>query len=480
MRLSPSLPAIAAAIACFLLPVLPVQAADLSSEPVACAVQTSADGTLARARSLFFSQCDHYPLTDCDPVAGGGWECSSEVIGSYSPGGPAPASSQPVTTPATASAATSVVQPVSGTTQVNGAGNCYVRSGTLDSAKSAFARDCNSYKRQDCDPIAGQWICSSANITSSTLFVDNDSAPVTTQASVQSTPTGVSTAPISNAQPVTAAPPSPPPAQAVPVQAPLQAPLQPSVANASSVGRLGTADLLALHYDNCPDRDDGHAIAAGKSVVETLGINNVMVVNGTCGNTIRDRFVQASFAVVTAAWGDGYLDAANQREASVSRATDRWASVLSNGGNVWVAEGGQSDFTADIVRRMAGQYPNVSLQRIHIVQHSAGSTAYNEKFTDSANLAYLKSNTSYQAIANGNVGGNGTADLNTQSSYFVGIARAGRFSSEWNAAFAYLPPDCAVRTENCKLDFSDTVELLYIVDDRRIDTVDDFASNYLK
>jgi len=46
---------------------------------------------------------------------------------------------------------------------------------------------------------------------------------------------------------------------------------------------LKTNDLLALHYDNCPDKDDGHAIPAGKSIVEKFGINNVMVVNGRYG-----------------------------------------------------------------------------------------------------------------------------------------------------------------------------------------------------
>jgi hypothetical protein len=257
-------------------------------------------------------------------------------------------------------------------------------------------------------------------------------------------------------------------------------PQQLSPVNSASVGRLGSNDLLALHYDNCPDKDDGHAIPAGKAVVENLGINNVLVVNGTCGNAIRDRFNSASFAVVRASWGSDYLDAYNERSSAVSESANRWASVLANGGSVWVAEGGQSDVTADIVRRIAMQYPNLNRQRIHVIQHSAGSTAYNEKFTASNNLSYLKSTTSYQAIPNGNAGGNGTADLNMQSDYFVRTARSGRFASEWNAGFAYLKPDCATRTENCKLDFSDTVELLYIVNDQRTRTVDDFANNYLK
>lgn len=238
--------------------------------------------------------------------------------------------------------------------------------------------------------------------------------------------------------------------------------------------------MLALHYDNCPDRDDGHALPAGKAVVESLGITNVMVVNGTCGNSIRSRFNPASNAVVSAVWGDEYLDADGARAAAVSAAATRWASTLSNGASVWVAEGGQSDFTADVVRRIESQFPGNNLKNIHVIQHSAGRTAYNELFTNAGNLSYLQERTQYQAIPNGNVGGNGSADLNEQSSTFVAIARSSRYSAEWAAAFNYLRPDCAVRSESCKLDFSDTVEVLYIVDDRRTRTVVDFANNYLR
>ena len=179
-------------------------------------------------------------------------------------------------------------------------------------------------------------------------------------------------------------------------------------------------------------------------------------------------------------WGNNYLDAHNQRTASVNTSANEWASVLANGGSVWVAEGGQSDFSADIVRRIASQFSGINLKKITIVQHSAGSTAYNERFTDAANLTYLRNTISYQTIPTGNAGNNGSADLNSQSSFFVSTARSGRFSTEWNAAFNYLRPDCAIRTENCKLDFSDTVEVLYLVNDQATRSVNDFANTYLR
>jgi hypothetical protein len=125
------------------------------------------------------------------------------------------------------------------------------------------------------------------------------------------------------------------------------------------------------------------------------------------------------------------------------------------------------------------RYSNFNLKRIHVIQHSTGSTAYNEKFTDSSNLSYLKNKSSYQAIANGNVGGNGTAILNQHSFYLVSTARASRFSAQWNAGFQYLLPYCSVRTKKYKLDFSDTVELMYIINDKNTQNVNDFANKYL-
>jgi len=297
-------------------------------------------------------------------------------------------------------------------------------------------------------------VCSSANVKNTERFTDaDDSAPTT------------SVVEIATSNPV--------------VDSNTQSENTTFQNTNKQIGRLAANDLLVLHYDNCPDKDDGHAIPAGKSVIEKYDIKNVLAVNGTCGNSIRDRFNSASNAVMKASWGNEYLDADAKRAAAVQEATTRWATTLSNGADVWIAEGGQSDYTADVVRQLEARYPSFNLRRIHVIQHSTGRIAYNEIFTDSSNLAYLKNKVSYQAIPNGNAGGNGTADFNQQSSFFVRSARASRFSAEWNAGFVYLPPDCSVRTENCKLDFSDTVELLYIVDDTSTQNVNDFANRYL-
>ena len=426
-----------------------------------CAVSTGKTGTLDTARALYQSTCANYTLVDCDPIDGGGWECSSDVIGTNSPAsvneGPgieqntSEYATRDTTTTDTESLSKSDATPTPTTSAVptsepehaGDSGECYAVATGLNQSKIAFTQKCAKYQRNDCDPLgSNRWVCSSANVTRTEPYLE----------AIVSSPT------------VTADTPEPAPRQ---------------VQTNAKIGRLASNDLLVLHYDNCPDKDDGHAIPAGLSVVEKYDINNVLAVNGTCGNSIRNKFNHTSNAVMEASWGTEYLDADRLRSSAVLKASTRWAATLSNGANVWVAEGGQSDFTADVVRQIETRYSNFDLMRIHVIQHSTGSTAYNEKFTDSSNLSYLKNKTSYQAIANGNVGGNGTADLNQQSFYFVSTARASRFSAEWNAGFEYLPPDCSVRTENCKLDFSDTVELLYIVDDKSTQNVNDFANKYL-
>lgn len=446
-----------------------------------CAVSTGKTGSLGGARALFETSCTNYELLDCDPIRGGGWQCSSVVIGANAPGGVSAGNQTQPNNNTTANADTEdsattdeavtqitaaeiVLPPLEPVAQSSDSGECYVVATGLDQSKIVFAQQCVNYQRNDCDPLGrNRWVCSSANISSTQRYAEAvDSTPAVAEDDQSENFD-------TNNQPDNTAP------NNTDTQS---QPDNGSLTN-TQIGRLGSNDLLVLHYDNCPDKDDGHAIPAGKSVVEKYDINNILAVNGTCGNSIRNRFNSDSNAVMKAAWGTEYLDADSQRTTATQVSATRWASTLSNGADVWVAEGGQSDFTADVVRQIETRYSNIDLKRIHVIQHSAGSTAYNEKFTDNANLSYLKNKTSYQPVANGNVGSNGTADLNQQSFYFVSTARASRFSAEWNAGFQYLQPDCSARTENCKLDFSDTVELLYIVDDNRTQNVNDFAKKYL-
>lgn len=227
-------------------------------------------------------------------------------------------------------------------------------------------------------------------------------------------------------------------------------------------------DLISLHYDHAPERDDGQATVAGRVVTDALGLTP-WVIGGAYG-TNAAAYQPASELVMDATWGlEGWVDAHRDRDGAVAATADRWQATLSAGGAVWVAEGGQSDLTADVVRELAQRMPELDTSRVHVVQHSDR----NERTTTAADLRYVRETTDYIRIEDGNWR-NGTADLNTITPGFAERALAGEWRDAWTAAFDYLDPDE-------RLDFSDTVELLHIVGigTDEIATTEDFANRFL-
>ncbi len=390
------------------------------STPVAPGSCSARGNSLQQAKNNYAASCPRIPRKDCDPIGGGNWLCSSGSIGS----GAQPVVDNPAPTqPTQPSQPTEPASPVA-------SGSCSARGSSLQQAKNNYADSCPRIPRKDCDPVGGgNWLCSSVNIGSG-----SQSVVVT---------------------PATPAPTiSPPPTQT------------------GTIGRFSRGDLLVLHYDNCPDRDDGHAIASAKAVLDKVGISNTLVVNGTCGASIRSSYQPSSVNVLLAVFGNNWLDGFNDETRAVNTSADRWATTLANGDDVWVAEGGPSDFTAKVLRRIGSEYPSVNRKRIRVVQHSSGR-GFNERFTSAPSIALVKQVADYITIPDGNNTNNGSADFNQKSSSFVAIARQSRFAREWNAAFDYLNP-------NSKLDFSDTVEIMYIINDTRTLTVNDFANRYLR
>ena len=367
-------------------------------------------------------------------------------------------------------------------TPVVNANACTAMAGSLNAAKQAFAQQCPSLSRRDCDPMPdGQWLCSSDVIGSNapggvTSTPSEPEAPTPTDAPTTPTepePVAEPSEPSEPANPEPAAPAEPPaaePAAPAPPATPEPAAPAAPVAGGGTVGLVKSIDLVALHYDNCPDRDDGHAVVAGKTVVEKIGLQNIIVVNGTCGDAISDDYQPSSVSVLQATWGSDWLDSFDDGDASVAASASAWAATVSNGGDVWVAEGGPSDFTGRVLRRLGSEFPSVDRKKVHVVQHSTG---FNQGNTSSANLSLIRSEADYITIPDGNSGGNGSADLNNRSSSFVNSARQSQFASAWEAAFDYLNPAQ-------RLDFSDTVELLYLIGDDETQTVDDFARTYLQ
>jgi len=230
-------------------------------------------------------------------------------------------------------------------------------------------------------------------------------------------------------------------------------------------------DILSLHYDHAPDKDDGHSAAADRTVLESMYNrdwikSHVVAVSGTYGRN-SGGFNTNSDAVMDAAWNDcgGWLAARVNREQAVTNLAARWSAILSAGGDVWVKEGGQSDVTAEVLKKIIAQSPGVdTAKRVHVVQHSK----WNEQQTGDDALAYTRKQTHYIRIRDANAYLNikgGNAD-------FEKAARAHKvFGPAWTAAFAYYDP-------KHRLDFSDTGELLHILGLGEI-RIDKFRERFL-
>lgn len=252
---------------------------------------------------------------------------------------------------------------------------------------------------------------------------------------------------------------------------------------ASGVGSLPPAgyskthDLISMHFDHANDPDDALAAAANRSVYGELGITSFLVVSGATGIN-GNIYVTASEPVMDTVWGSGqWLNAHSNWNSAVQTAANRWENTLNAGGDIWIAEGGQSDFSADVVREIKKRQSGLDTAgRIHLIQHGA----WNEDHTTSEDLSYVKSYTDYRRIDDGNED-NDTADLRQpESAWFIEtVKKNSKYGAGWRAAFDYYMP--RQWSSQSMIDFSDTVELLYILDipKSQVGNINDFANEFL-
>ncbi len=215
-------------------------------------------------------------------------------------------------------------------------------------------------------------------------------------------------------------------------------------------------DLISLHYDHAPDKDDGHSAAADRTILQSLYDvewirKHTLAVSGAYGKN-ANSFRPKSDNVMDVVWNDcgGWIAAHKEHARAVDEIGRRWSKVLAAGGDVWVKEGGQSDITAAVVKVLKRQIPGLDTKaRIHVVQHSN----WNENNTTASALEYTRQNTDYISIRDAN------AYLNIKGGDrdFIAAARNHpQFGASWEAAFDYYNP-------TNRLDFSDTGELMHIL-----------------
>lgn len=303
-----------------------------------------------------------------------------------------------------------------------------------------------------------------ADDASTTTVEESAAARTTSTAPASSTPTTLGTAPpvapsTTQAAPsTTAAPTTAPSTTAPPTTAPTTAPSQPAIDRPFTRG-----DLLAVHLD-FGHTDDGLAALASREVTEWFGLNPIVV----AGTDQPDAFAHSYTGLMNSGWGSDWVDAAANRTAAVDLATAEWLGVLDAGGDVWVAEGGVSDFSAEVLRSIRTARPGLdAASRIHVVQHAQR----NEDETTPADFTYVQANADYIRIDDGN-SANDTADLKMPDNGFTAAALAGPRSAAWAEGFDFHSSD---------IDFSDTVTVLHIlgISTDQVADPDDFAAMFM-
>lgn len=170
-------------------------------------------------------------------------------------------------------------------------------------------------------------------------------------------------------------------------------------------------DLLLLHYDFKTDVDDLHSVAAFRTLIATPDFANINyhAVAGTYGE--QEGLYVPPNELCKQAFGNKWSDAHKNFEKALKEVDGKVKTILSAGGDIWIAEGGQSDFSAALIKKIQSSDQAIDTKtRIHIVQHSN----WNEESTSKEALAYAKENTDYKKIPDGNAVGNGTPGFLTK------------------------------------------------------------------
>lgn len=242
-------------------------------------------------------------------------------------------------------------------------------------------------------------------------------------------------------------------------------------------------DLFLAQFDSKTDVDDVHSVAGVATVLRSAQHANVNfhAVAGAYG--IQEGLYVPATELFEMAFGSRWSDAHNEREQALDEVTSLVTVVLGQGGRVWVADAGQSDFTADWLRRVRAANTGIQTKhRVHVVQHAD----WNESVTSPDKLAYVREHARYHKIADGNVVGNGTPGLRTPSKHlWMTTAANADIAPLWSTARKiadrYNGVDGRYLNEAIQaggMDFSDVVETWWILDRRGFVDADAFFQRF--
>lgn len=238
-------------------------------------------------------------------------------------------------------------------------------------------------------------------------------------------------------------------------------------------------DFLLLHYDCKTDVDDLHSIAAAASLVRTKNFQklNYHAVAGAYG--IQKGLYVPGEPLFELAFGSRWSDAHKNQEKAIDEVFKLCQKTLEKGGKIWIADAGQSDFSADLIKKIIAHKPELDTKnRITVVQHSE----WNESVTEPEKLAFVKAEANYLKIEDGNAINNGTPGFNTtekidwdnglESKEVIEIWKlAFKLANQYNGnENRYLNKTISQNG----FDFSDFSEVHHILELKEIDNVSDY------
>lgn len=239
-------------------------------------------------------------------------------------------------------------------------------------------------------------------------------------------------------------------------------------AEADYLGRFQVQrDLFLVHFDVKTDVDDLHSVAGVATMLADPRFSEVQyhAVAGAYG-TQEGLYVPANELFEIAFQGH-WSDAHSDFDTALREVLALVLNALEAGGTIWIAEAGQSDFSAALVRAVREELPDLDVKRrIQIVQHGE----WNEKMTTPEDLAFVKEAATYHKIPDGNQVGNGTPGfLSGEGVDWQAYVADPRLVSIWNTAIAIANSYNGVdgrylnkSIQNGGLDFSDVAEVTWI------------------
>lgn len=242
-------------------------------------------------------------------------------------------------------------------------------------------------------------------------------------------------------------------------------------------------DLYLAHFDSRTDVDDIQSVAGVATMLADPRLSDVNyhAVAGAYG--IQEGLYVPAEELFNLAFEEHWSDAHADRDNALDEVSGLALKTLTDGGTIWIAEAGQSDFSAALLRRIQILMPGADLkEHVHIVQHSD----WNEESTTAEDLAFVKESASYHKIPDGNAVGNGSPGFRSETAInWRDQIGNSRLTEIWTTAIGiantYNGRDGRYLNEAIEkggLDFSDVAETAWIFGFRDLVDANDFFEEF--